>query len=98
MECSICYEEISHDTHITACKHTFHASCLKSWLHHHQSCPMCRALITKSSIFTQIEIKLQHIDKIELPVVIREQTLEEILAAFAPIHTSISVPRFIENT
>ena len=110
MECSICYEEISHDAYVTECKHKFHTDCLKKWLQDHHSCPMCRKVVNKTSIFTSNELANQlKFSPVLAHIQTPEETLEEILATFTPIHTPIPihthvpihtyvhVPEFIDN-
>lgn len=43
-ECSICIEPItdSQETKTTACGHTFHKDCYRSWILQNTSCPVCR--------------------------------------------------------
>lgn len=45
--CSICFEEYKNDTPIaiTQCQHSYHLSCIESWLERKRDCPICRALI-----------------------------------------------------
>lgn len=44
--CPICHEKLeSKDVHVTGCKHSFHKTCMDSWLELNNSCPMCRAPI-----------------------------------------------------
>ncbi|KAK6159886.1 hypothetical protein DH2020_003267 [Rehmannia glutinosa] len=47
-ECAICLEEYKDGetrAEITACKHRFHAACIKSWLKENDNCPLCRAYV-----------------------------------------------------
>lgn len=39
--CLVCREEI-HQGKKLPCNHVFHLECLRSWLQHQQSCPLCR--------------------------------------------------------
>lgn len=45
--CSICFEEYKNDTPIaiTECQHSYHLSCIESWLERKRDCPICRAPI-----------------------------------------------------
>ena len=45
--CSICFEEYKNDTPIaiTECQHSYHLSCIESWLERKRDCPICRATI-----------------------------------------------------
>eukprot|EP00126_Sphaerothecum_destruens_P006201 Sdes_comp19260_c0_seq1m10244 len=52
-DCAICREKMS-NAKILPCKHLFHASCLRSWLEQHGTCPTCRrSLITSEPLTTQ---------------------------------------------
>ena len=51
-ECSVCWTEIVSDMVLsgtkactTVCGHTYHRTCLRTWLKQHQTCPMCRHVI-----------------------------------------------------
>ncbi|XP_019163041.1 PREDICTED: E3 ubiquitin-protein ligase RNF12-B-like [Ipomoea nil] len=46
--CSICWEEFSVGVNITPlpCSHTFHHSCIVTWLEKQATCPLCRFHIT----------------------------------------------------
>lgn len=45
-ECAICMSEMKHETgeeiKTTYCNHTFHNTCLSTWLIEHYTCPLCR--------------------------------------------------------
>ena len=41
-DCLICREPMSSGKKLPACGHVFHLSCLRMWLQHQQSCPLCR--------------------------------------------------------
>ncbi|KAK6159881.1 hypothetical protein DH2020_003262 [Rehmannia glutinosa] len=46
--CAICLEEYKDGetrAEISACKHRFHAGCIKTWLKEHDNCPFCRARV-----------------------------------------------------
>ena len=42
--CSICMEKYKKKENVIQldCDHIFHKSCLKTWLHNHNTCPVCR--------------------------------------------------------
>lgn len=43
-ECSICYGKINkNDYYVSDCNHTFHSSCIDTWLERDNTCPLCRA-------------------------------------------------------
>ncbi|XP_017467927.1 PREDICTED: E3 ubiquitin-protein ligase RNF126-like, partial [Rhagoletis zephyria] len=48
--CVVCREYFSHGQDLlrTACNHSFHRSCLLSWLKQNKSCPQCKATCTSS--------------------------------------------------
>lgn len=47
--CSICQESLTEGTQITACRHTFHTSCISEWFSLSPRCPMCRADIRETA-------------------------------------------------
>lgn len=51
-ECSICLECIDDEKTKTTCGHYFHKSCLNTWLQKHNTCPVCRTQISKSTMIT----------------------------------------------
>lgn len=42
--CAICTENLVRGK-MLACKHSFHADCLKMWCEHEKKCPICRAVL-----------------------------------------------------
>lgn len=44
-ECAICLDSIYPAKYKLPCKHLFHVKCIKKWLKHSQSCPVCRYVI-----------------------------------------------------
>eukprot|EP01101_Sappina_pedata_P003523 TRINITY_DN1407_c0_g1_i2.p1 TRINITY_DN1407_c0_g1~~TRINITY_DN1407_c0_g1_i2.p1 ORF type:complete len:464 (+),score=89.70 TRINITY_DN1407_c0_g1_i2:1-1392(+) len=46
-DCAICREKMSTAKKLP-CSHTFHLSCLRSWLEQHHSCPTCRRSLIES--------------------------------------------------
>jgi E3 ubiquitin-protein ligase RNF139 len=42
--CAICYQDLS-SAKITACRHYFHAVCLRKWLNIRDTCPICQEVI-----------------------------------------------------
>lgn len=70
--CAICTEVFSShdalDQHIVAvksCGHTFHSSCLKTWLARSRTCPTCRAVTMDSPIYL-FRIHLNHVNNLNL--------------------------------
>jgi len=53
--CSICQQEFD-DVHeikeIDFCNHFFHTDCLEHWLELHNTCPICRQLVTPNTTTT----------------------------------------------
>ncbi|XP_022746374.1 RING-H2 finger protein ATL33-like [Durio zibethinus] len=48
-ECSICLLVLADGEEIrqlSGCKHSFHATCIDSWLNNQNNCPICRASVT----------------------------------------------------
>lgn len=46
-ECCICLDINNIQSwSILPCGHKFHSSCVSTWLHNHQTCPVCRCDIT----------------------------------------------------
>jgi hypothetical protein len=53
-ECPICMStDPSNAFCDTACKHTFHRSCIGAWLNKHTTCPMCRAVIDVNRLISK---------------------------------------------
>jgi len=48
-ECLICRERMDHGKKLP-CKHVFHLDCLRMWLQHQQTCPLCRLDIPVTSM------------------------------------------------
>lgn len=46
MECPICLENNLEPFKMLNCQHSFHEVCLNIWLEKHNSCPLCRQLVT----------------------------------------------------
>lgn len=46
--CSICREGLDADFAPLSCKHVFHRTCIRAWLVHNTSCPLCRQIQTHS--------------------------------------------------
>ncbi|CAJ1797953.1 unnamed protein product [Sphenostylis stenocarpa] len=47
-ECPVCLSVFADGEEVrqlSACKHSFHASCIDLWLNNHSNCPICRATI-----------------------------------------------------
>ncbi|XP_027352885.1 RING-H2 finger protein ATL33-like [Abrus precatorius] len=47
-ECPVCLSAFADGEEVrqlSACKHSFHASCIEMWLSNHSNCPICRATI-----------------------------------------------------
>ncbi|QCE11653.1 RING-H2 finger protein ATL33-like [Vigna unguiculata] len=47
-ECPVCLSVFADGEEVrqlSACKHSFHASCINLWLSNHSNCPICRATI-----------------------------------------------------
>ena len=44
MECPICYDAITKESGITtlSCEHSFHLSCIATWIIKNETCPCCR--------------------------------------------------------
>lgn len=50
--CSICAQEWQHGEEVrklTGCRHYFHKTCVDTWLHAHNTCPLCRTNIIQTS-------------------------------------------------
>ena len=47
--CSICFEPLNsryYNNTTTSCSHTFHSTCINTWVTYSNTCPICRSLIT----------------------------------------------------
>ncbi|KAL6182232.1 hypothetical protein ACLB2K_043655 [Fragaria x ananassa] len=51
-QCSICLESLNSEKEVseTACKHTYHSSCIESSLRYSDSCPLCRRKATPTTL------------------------------------------------
>ena len=53
-QCSICFEDyVENDVVVTLpcdTRHMFHESCIKEWLKQKDTCPLCKAPVTKESL------------------------------------------------
>lgn len=49
--CPVCLDEfkVKQKLAICPCHHVFHSSCLIEWLHHKNSCPMCKAPVRQQT-------------------------------------------------
>ncbi|KAL6223911.1 hypothetical protein ACLB2K_002768 [Fragaria x ananassa] len=49
--CAVCIEalELGDEIRETPCKHTYHSRCIRQWLAHHTSCPICRHQLRRDS-------------------------------------------------
>lgn len=53
--CSICFNNFNPGDicrKINRCSHTFHQSCVDSWLYRQNTCPLCRLIISSENIQT----------------------------------------------
>ncbi|XP_061352906.1 RING-H2 finger protein ATL33-like [Gastrolobium bilobum] len=51
-ECPVCLAAFADGEEVrqlSACKHSFHASCIDMWLSNHSNCPICRATIAPTA-------------------------------------------------
>ena len=46
MECAICLENDLELLKTLRCQHTFHEKCVNIWLSNHDTCPLCRDIVT----------------------------------------------------
>ncbi|XP_050386585.1 E3 ubiquitin-protein ligase ATL4 [Argentina anserina] len=50
-DCAVCLSKFEHDDQLRLlplCCHAFHVSCIDTWLHSQQTCPLCRSPISAS--------------------------------------------------
>ena len=45
-DCSICFDALDSSDIVTDCHHCFHRVCIRTWLHNHSTCPLCRYSLT----------------------------------------------------
>jgi hypothetical protein len=45
-ECCICLDKTSQPWKILPCGHAFHQTCILNWIKYHQTCPVCRFVLT----------------------------------------------------
>jgi hypothetical protein len=56
--CSICLDSYEEGDELLymPCRHTFHSACLHRWLHGHNTCPVCRHVLTQEESTIQITV------------------------------------------
>ena len=58
MECPICYDVINEgEATSTPCGHTFHVTCMTSWLERATTCPSCRTRVAAAPTLTRITME-----------------------------------------
>jgi len=58
-ECAICLEELNAKATVTLdCNHSYHGSCICTWLRRNPACPVCRALPDTDESESEAEIEL----------------------------------------
>lgn len=65
-ECLICREGMDRGKKLP-CKHVFHLHCLKMWLQHQQTCPLCRSILTHPRLFSYCSLSRAEIPIVSLP-------------------------------
>ena len=56
-ECSICKDNIDdRDLVRLPCKHYFHKDCINEWFEIRNTCPLCRKIIDKNSLYREREL------------------------------------------
>jgi len=86
--CPICYQAMT-TAKLTRCRHMFHNSCLKKWLHKQDSCPMCLELLHKVDATSQTEEVVQppeEIDPIFQEAMMMDELYEELDQIFEDRH------------
>ena len=55
-KCIICYEDFQEGDSVTTlpCAHVFHINCIEIWILQHGNCPVCKFVITKSSLLGEV--------------------------------------------
>ncbi len=54
-ECSICQDTINGDLIRLPCNHHFHQGCIYEWFEIRNTCPLCREIIDKNSLYRERE-------------------------------------------
>ena len=56
-KCIICYDDFHEGDKVTTlpCVHVFHIDCIKEWILIHGNCPICKFVITKSSLLGDVQ-------------------------------------------
>ena len=61
MFCIICLDKISVAEIMTSCRHTYHKTCLDTWLKKSKECPVCRQKITYELMGPQTRSRTERI-------------------------------------
>ena len=48
--CSICYDLKTDDIAVVRCSHSFHITCLETWLEKRNSCPLCKTEVAQENL------------------------------------------------
>ncbi|QCD98747.1 E3 ubiquitin-protein ligase ATL23-like [Vigna unguiculata] len=57
-ECAVCLDDIASDQParlVPGCNHAFHVECADTWLSKHPLCPLCRAKLDPTALFSSEE-------------------------------------------
>ena len=61
--CVICFDSMTSSKTLThSCGNTFHATCIKKWMNHNTSCPLCKKSLTNGLSPHHIESNLCNIN------------------------------------
>lgn len=59
-ECAVCLSALEHEEKVRLlpnCKHTFHVSCIDTWLTSHSTCPVCRTKVEPTNTGPKLELQ-----------------------------------------
>lgn len=57
LECAVCLNEVCRGENyeiLKKCNHGFHSDCIKAWLQHHSTCPLCRTQVPHTPLQSNV--------------------------------------------
>lgn len=57
LECAVCLNKVCRGENyeiLEKCNHGFHSNCIKAWLQHHSTCPLCRTQVPHTPLQSNV--------------------------------------------